>query len=70
MYPAQDMTVSARLQKSYGGSLARRLGISDLIALISCADSVISMRYHPLIFAKQLDKPSVRIGDDPKILAL
>ena len=70
MYPAQDMTVSARMCSSYGGRLARRLGISELIALISRSDSVISMRYHPLLFAKKLGKFGVKIGDDPKLLSL
>ncbi|MBR6680128.1 MAG: glycosyltransferase [Clostridia bacterium] len=70
MYPAQDAYVSRKLCAAYGGRMARSIGFSDLSALIARAAGVISMRYHPLLLAKHLGTRSIKIGDDPKILAL
>lgn len=70
MYPAQDAYVSRKLCTAWGGKLARSIGFSDLSALIVRADTVISMRYHPLLLARRLGTKSIKIGDDPKILAL
>ena len=70
MYPAQDTEICRRLQRAYGGKVAHNIGISDLAALIASAKKVVSMRYHPLILSKKLGTESIKIGDDPKILAL
>lgn len=70
MYPAQDLYISRRMCQACGGRILNRIGISELRGLISRSDEVISMRYHPLIFAQRLKTPYFKISNDPKITSL
>ena len=67
MHPKRDQALCSLICRKSGGSLALGIGISDLSGLISRSRSVISMRYHPLVLAADLNIPLSAIGNDQKL---
>ena len=67
MYPAQDLALSRKLCKDFGGILAYPFGATDIVALMRGAEVVCSMRYHALVLAHVAGASFVGIGDDQKI---
>ena len=68
--PKEDRELTAILQRSFGGSIARGLSPSDIVGIFSKASIVYASRYHALIFAKITNTPFVAFGTDPKIVSL
>ena len=63
MFPAQDMKISRRYCKKYGGVLKIGLDFADLIALARGSAGVYSMRLHALVAAKIADVSFCGFGD-------
>lgn len=66
----EDNYISHVMLSKFGGGILQELSFSDLIAIMPHASFLISMRFHPLLAAKQLSIPSVSIGNDPKLVGL
>ena len=62
-----DLDICHSLSKKFGGAVLYPISFSDLLTLFPLAQSIISMRYHPLLVARIRNIPSLPIGTDPKI---
>ncbi len=67
MLPKEDLTVSLRLGRAFGGRVACGLGASDFVGLASECRVVCGMRLHALVFAASAHAPFVGFGGDAKI---
>lgn len=62
-----DFFVSRRALKKFGGGILTDITFPDLLAIVGMAKRVVSMRYHPLLAARERKVPLLAIGSDVKL---
>lgn len=63
----RDIFVSRRALKKFGGGILTDITFPDLLAIVGMAKRVVSMRYHPLLAARERKVPLLAIGSDVKL---